>query len=94
MGGLNPWVILGVLALVVGSGGLGYRMGYSAAEDDHKAELLEQIEAGQRSEAARIRVANERDDLARMLEEEENADPVIVEQCLSPDRVRRLNALR
>ena len=94
MGSLTPWLIIGAIALVGLSGWQGHRMGYSAAEDNHRAELLEQIEEGQKIEAERLEIAQERDSLARQLEEQAYADPVVVNQCLSPGRVRRLNALR
>lgn len=82
------------VALALGAGAYGYRNGKAACEAEHKARLLEEIETGQRLEQERQRIALERDQLHRQLEEEAHADPVIVERCLSPDRVRRLNALR
>ncbi|MBL4898115.1 MAG: hypothetical protein JKX76_00575 [Colwellia sp.] len=72
----------------------GYRWGYDASETKHQSELLGRIEAGQMLEQARRTIALERDDLARQLEEEAYADPVVVQRGLSPVRVRRLNALR
>lgn len=91
---INPWVIIGAITLAALVGWQGYRMGYSQAEDDHNAEKLALIEAGQKLESARIHAANQREAEARELEEQANADPVAVEQCFSPVRVRRLNTLR
>ncbi|WP_197919305.1 hypothetical protein [Thiosulfatihalobacter marinus] len=91
---LLPWAILAAIALAGLSGWQGYRMGYSAAEDDKRAELLAQIEAGQKLDDARRKIAQERDQLARELEERAYADPVVCERCLGPGRVRRLNAIR
>lgn len=51
-------------------------------------------EAMAKIEAARLAAVAERALIAAELEDEANADPVAVPQCLSPDRVRRLNALR
>lgn len=94
MGGLiNPWLILAVLALAAGSAWQGYRIGHRAAEAAHGAEILKQIEEARQLEAERIQIARERDELARRLEDEANADPVVVNQCIGPGRVRRLNAL-
>ena len=45
-------------------------------------------------EAARLAAVADRALLALELEDATNADPVTVPVCLSPDRVRRLNALR
>lgn len=72
----------------------GYEWGYSSAEALRNAELLARIEAGKKLEAERLQIAAERDDLSRKLEDAEYAAPVFIERCLSPDRVRRLNALR
>lgn len=94
MGGGVVYALAVGLALSAGAGLYGYRAGQFACEAEHKARLLEEIEAGQRLEQERQRIARERDQLHRQLEEEAHADPVIVERCLSPDRVRRLNALR
>ncbi|MEM9107584.1 MAG: hypothetical protein AAGC96_18205, partial [Pseudomonadota bacterium] len=95
MGGLiriAPY--LAGLALLLAALWWAYTKGIEKCQADHNAELLERIEEGQRLEAERHEIAQERDNLARQLEEQANADPVFVEQCLSPDRVRRLNAYR
>lgn len=84
-------VFLVALAL---STSLGYLKGKKDAEAEFQGRILAYIEAGQKLDDARRRVAQERDELAARLEEEAYADPVIVERCLSPDRLRRLNSLR
>ena len=91
---MNPYGILAALAVVGVVGWQGYRMGVNACEARQNAELLAQIEAGEKLEADRIRLKQQRDALARKNEELANADPVLVERCLSPDRMRRLNSLR
>jgi hypothetical protein len=95
---IRPYLILGLVVAFVAAasvaGWQGYRMGYAKAQAAHDADLLAQIEAGQKLEADRRRVARERDALAEQLERAGNAEPVIVERCLAPSRVRRLNTLR
>ena len=88
------WLLAGAVVLAGLAGWQGYRMGHAACEGHHRAEMLAQIEAGQKLDAARRKVAQERDRLARELEEAAYADPVLVERCLGPDRVRRLNSIR
>lgn len=90
---INPWLIIGVIAIGALAFWQGYRWGHDISEAQHQAEILKRIEEGQKLDAERIKVARERDDLARRLEEQANADPVVVNQCLGPSRVRRLNAL-
>ncbi|MBT2130138.1 hypothetical protein [Aliiroseovarius lamellibrachiae] len=87
------WVLF-LIGAVSLAGWQGYRLGYRASEAAKNAEHLAQIEAGKMLEAARLKAAAERDDLHRKLEEKAYADPVVVERCLGPDRVQRLNALR
>lgn len=82
------------LALAATAGWKGYQMGFAAAEAAQNARLLAQIEASEKLDADRREIARERDQLARKLEDEAHADPVVVDRCLSPDRVRRLNSLR
>ena len=82
------------IAATIAAGVQGYRMGYAAAEADQNAALLAQIEAGRKLDQERRRIAAERDSLARQLEDEANADPVVVDRCLPPERVLRLNRLR
>lgn len=83
-----------VLICTAGAGWQGYRLGYAAAEAAQQTRLLAEIEAGQRLEEQRRILAQQRDELARKLSEEADADPVVVERCIGPERVRRLNALR
>lgn len=86
---------LGVcLAIAAICGWQGYRMGVAACEADHQAEALARIEAGRKLESARRQIAQERDLLTRKLEEQAHAQPVAVDRCLGPGRVRRLNAIR
>jgi hypothetical protein len=89
----NRAAALAVLAVVAVVFWQGHRLGYDSAVSAHESELLAQIEAGQKLDAARRRVALERDQLARELEEEAHADPITVVRCLGPGRVRRLNAI-
>lgn len=93
---MTPYRLLFALgaALIVLALWRGYEWGYGAADAKHKAELLAQIEAGRMLEDARRMAAQKRDDLSRKLEEAAHADPVVVERCLGPKRVRRLNAIR
>lgn len=90
---INPWFIVGVVGIAGAAFWFGDRNGHARCTAQHQAETLERIKVGQKLEAARIQVARERDVLARQLEEQANEDPVIVSQCLSPSRVRRLNGL-
>ena len=71
----------------------GHSTGKAACEADHNAEQLARIEAGRMLETARRKVAQERDQLARELEEQAHAEPVSVLRGLGPGRVRRLNAI-
>jgi hypothetical protein len=89
---LLPYAL--ALAVAGAIGFQGYRMGYASAEADQHAEELARIEAGRMLEADRRRIAQERDQLADQLKEQAHADPIIVERCLGPGRVLRLNALR
>lgn len=91
---MRPWLAAAALAALAVSGGFGYRMGQRACTAAHDAARLAQIEAGRKLDEARRQAARERDLLARQLEEQAYADPVLVERCLGPDRVRRLNAYR
>jgi hypothetical protein len=90
----NRGAVLVALAVVAVAFWQGHRIGYASAVSVHESELLAQIEAGHKLDAARRQVAFERDQLARELEEEAHADPIAVEHCLGPGRVRRLNAIR
>lgn len=79
--------VLGVVALGA------YNRGKSDCEAAFNAARLDQIEAGEKLDDERRKIAIERDKLARELEEQAYAEPVVVQRCLSPSRVRRLNAL-
>ena len=97
MAGLNIKVILIALIGALTLSGLGvwrgYAWGYAASEAQHNADRLAQISAGQELEAERREVARERDELAQQLEVEAYEEPVVVQQCLGPSRLRRLNAI-
>lgn len=75
---------------------------YGKGRMDGKAALLARIEAASEAEreavakmeTQRLLIEAERDRMARQMEDLANADPVLVPQCLSVDRVRRLDALR
>ncbi|WP_320176613.1 hypothetical protein [Roseovarius pacificus] len=90
----NPWIILIALAIAAAAWGHGYWRGWEACAAAHNAEIIESQEEAKKLDAERREVMRERDDLARQLEEGAYADPVTVDRCLSPDRVRRLNSLR
>ncbi|WP_170760003.1 hypothetical protein [Ruegeria lacuscaerulensis] len=96
MGGLKSTAILiafvGALAIAGGSGWKGYSLGYDAAEDGHRAEKLEMIEAAKELENERIDVAQQRANLAQEVQESINADPIVVSRCLGPSRGVQLNA--
>lgn len=90
----NPWLIVGAAAFVGLSWWHGYSTGDKAATARHNAAIIAQMEAGEKLEAERREIARERDDLARQLEEAAYAEPVIVDRCLGPSRLRRLNSIR
>lgn len=84
-------IVAGVL--LAGSMWWAYGKGYDIATAKHERAIAAQVAAGEALNEERRRVAAERDDLARQLEETANADPVVVERCLGPSRVFRLNSL-
>lgn len=86
--------LLALLALGSGAGWQGYRWGQGDCQASHNADRLARIEAGRVLEAARIAAVQERDALARQLEEAAHAEPVTTDNCLGAGRVRRLNQLR
>ncbi|EDM71033.1 hypothetical protein RAZWK3B_16590 [Roseobacter sp. AzwK-3b] len=90
----NPWLILGAIAVLAGAWGHGYWRGGEACRAAHNAEIIERQREAQKLNDARLEALQERDRLARELEESAYADPVTVERCLGPDRVHRLNNLR
>lgn len=86
-----------VLGLIWGGNAL-YRAGYDAcrveaarALEKARAEAAEAAEIASRKEAERLAAAASAALLAQELEDLANADPVGVPECLSADRVRRLN---
>lgn len=87
-------IFLAAIATVAAATFAGFLVGKRVERGQCDAELLAQIEIGQKLDAARRTMERKRDDLARKLTEEAYEDPVAVVQCLGPDRVRRLNALR
>ena len=88
---MNPYIILAVIILSLGSGGVGYFKGRADNEAKHVAAQLLQVKAD--AEAARALAMAEQKArlLARELEDAANADPVVVPECFPVGRVRRLN---
>lgn len=91
-------IALALVAALFASGRLVFERGVASGRAEFKAELAA-VQAAARAaldlaETQRLALQAERDRLARDLEEAALADPVLVPQCLGPDRVRRLNALR
>jgi hypothetical protein len=88
---VNPWLILAALLLAMGVGAGGYIKGGADNEARHVATALKQ--AVRDADATRALAAAEQKArlLARELEDLAYADPVAVPECLSVDRVRRLN---
>jgi hypothetical protein len=72
----------------------GYRLGYDACELDRAQQLEQEREAARKLDQARMALLIERNALLDELEVLANEDPVAVEQCFGPDRVRRLNLNR
>lgn len=93
----NPYLWVALLSAQVAFGGFvgwkSYQLGKRACEASRAAQIEAEREAGKILDEARLKVARERDDLARKLEEAAYAEPVIVDRCLSPGRVYRLNQL-
>lgn len=91
---IRQWAWIAALSALLVTHGLIWRLASDRCEARHAAQLLAQVEAGLKLDAARRAIEAQRDDLARQLEEQAYADPIIVPRCLGPDRVRRLNSLR
>lgn len=87
-------VSVALVALIVFVGWQGYRMGKAFCVAAYNAERLAQIDMARELEAERLKVAAERDELARQLEVKANEDPVTTERCLGPSRLQRLNQIR
>lgn len=88
---MSPWPILAALILALGTGAGGYIKGRADNEARHTVIALKQ--ASDAADRAQDNAADEqlRRIAAQSREDEANADPVAVPQCLSVDRVRRLN---
>jgi hypothetical protein len=88
------WQVFAALALLAVVGAGGFRQGVASTEAKHARLELKQKQAADRLNAERRQIALERGALARKLEEEAHAAPVVVERCLGPGRLQRLNRLR
>ncbi|WP_412550523.1 hypothetical protein [Shimia sp. MIT910701] len=90
--------LLAALVAVLVTSGVAGRVGYSLAvtkvEAAHNQDLLDQIAKGQEADQKRRAAEQERARMAEVLGAAAYAEPVVVERCLSPSRVQRLNALR
>ena len=86
--------IVGVMLAISAAFVVGQGKGKRACEAAHREAFLEQVAMGQKAEAARLKIAAERDAAYRKLEVQANEDPIVVDRCLSPGRLRRLNAIR
>lgn len=89
---------LAVLLLAGFAGRAAYRAGYhacqveqAAALEDARAKAARAAELASRKEADRLAAAAQAALLAQEMEDMANADPVGAPECLSADRVRRLN---
>lgn len=87
------------LALAVAGMATAYGWGYRAAMEkvgravaEAQRETIRAAEEASRIEEERLALEAERDALARQLEDDANAEPVAVPQCLGPSRLRRLNS--
>jgi len=88
---LNPYAILAVLVLALGSGGAGYFKGRADNEARHVSLALMNAQADAII-ARQLAMAEQKARLlAQELEDQAIADPVVVPECFSADRVRRLN---
>ncbi|MFY0619126.1 hypothetical protein [Shimia sp.] len=91
---LTPYLAAWALALAVGAFFYGKSEGRAACESEHARAVIAQREAGDKLMHDRQIVERKVHALSRQLEEQAYADPVVVERCLSPRRVQRLNAIR
>ncbi len=88
---MNPYIILAVIVMALGSGGAGYFKGRADNEAKHVSLALMNAQADAII-ARQLAVAEQKARLlAQELEDQANADPVVVDSCLQLDRVRRLN---
>lgn len=90
-----PWLRSSWLAiLLVASLSVGYWKGTTDCNARAAKKELELVQQRERLEEARREVELNRYYLTKTLEEEANADAIVVERCLGPSRLRRLNAIR
>lgn len=80
-----------ILAVVGAMLGAGYYMGYTRANNACKAAILVEIEKGKEADNERLALEEETRRLERELAAAGDVEPVVVQQCLGPSRVRRLN---
>jgi hypothetical protein len=92
------WPALAAAAIFAAAWLHGHHVGATACESAHaralaaaQAATMRAAELASRKEADRLAAEAERDALARDLEDQADADPSTGE-CLSADRVRRLNS--
>ena len=91
---VTAYVLAGGVALAVFTGWQGYRAGEAACEAAHAHEAEQARKAGAELTAARQIAERKVYALSRQLEDQAYADPVAIDRCLSPSRVRRFNTLR
>lgn len=84
------WPILAIIILVVAVWVHGRQTGIAMCEAAYIVKQAEHTKEVIRREEDRLTIEAEREALARDLEDQANADPATSE-CLSVDRVRRLN---
>lgn len=99
----RPYLILALVLAVAAAisipGVKAYRMGYSASEARHAADLLkaqretaEAAELASRKEQERLAAEAARAEKDRELEDAAARDPDADRMCLGPDSVQRLNS--
>jgi hypothetical protein len=66
-------------------------MGYTRASNAAKAAILAEIEKGKEADNERLALEKETRRLEAELAAAGDIEPVVVQQCLGPSRVRRLN---
>ena len=91
--------MIGSRALIVGAAiiliaGAAYWRGHSDCQNRHNRKLLEAIEDSQEAEEERQRVELELVEATEQLKTAARNDPVVVNRCISPGRVKRLNEIR
>lgn len=88
---MNSYAILAVIVLALGSGGAGYVKGRADNEAKHVSLALMNAQADAIEARALAMAEQQARLLAQELEDQANADPIVVDNCFSVDRVRRLN---